>query len=262
MRLRAQAAGNSRSRSPRRGKKGVSKAGGELSSGARAALTLVRLVTGETRALDLRQVPSDDYALLPRGFSGEDDSPTLVFINRCRPVFCMQGTGTPTCYFEGDTMNPVSLVGGCAPGDHTNARLWFSTFLSACVGPMTRLMVANSQINTSLHLFAKRGDGMMLVILLDAGQEIMLTYHDIVDSVDTKLELCMSLEATTNGQCKWQGEPTPRIALALHNMLQAPLKMMLYDSQVYRSLRSKAIEGCTLQLLVPQYLKKLLGDNV
>jgi hypothetical protein len=123
----------------------------------------------------------------------------------------MQSAGAPSCDFEGDTMNPVSLVGGCVPGDHTNAREWFSTFLSACVGPMTRLMAAKSDNNTSLHLFAKREDGMVFVILVDAGQEILLAYHDIVDGVATKLELRMILEARAKGQCKWRGEPTPGI---------------------------------------------------
>jgi hypothetical protein len=110
VRLSRLAASSSGRRSRSRGKY-ASNADEPFSGKSTGTQTHVRTLAGDTYAWDLRQMPTDDYALLRTRTVGKKagSTPVIAFLNKCRPVFCIRTTGTLACYFDGDTMPPSLL---------------------------------------------------------------------------------------------------------------------------------------------------------
>jgi hypothetical protein len=171
----------------------------------------------------------------------------------------------PQCYFEGDTMQPISLVGDCDLGDPADTKLWFRNFLTACIGPMTRIL-AHSKAKR-LHLSSQGGeDTTYISISLETGEKTTLTCVVLVDGRKERSTLSRSLRARSSGDT-WHGDPTLHMILTMQQILREPLSIMFEISALsFRSTEHLPTEVLvsqwrrgigTLQLLVPRYVEKL-----
>jgi hypothetical protein len=230
-----------------------------------SAILRVRTVGGQAGIIDTMLVPASDMQLLRERVDGKRPArdPIILFTNKCRPVICMHTKDIQTCYFEGDTMQPIALLGDCAPGDPTDAKLWFQDFLTACVGPMTRLLAHSEAKQVTLRTEFSASPFMSLQ--LEAGKRASLICC-ADNGGEQYIQLSRSLQATRSSDI-WQGEPTPKMVLLVQQLLEKPVPLRTAICEAgsleavnvsWRELGSQWHNGAgTIQLLVPRYVDKI-----